>query len=338
LANDLRAEGKIPDTFLIYAVDRYFVAVGRHINIDDDVDMDHSAELGVPIFRKIGGGGSGIWGPNSFQFAMAFGQDLFPSIEESVRVMIGKVLLQAVHVMGVAPAQYKHVGDLIVGSRKLGGFAALPHGANCVNMGGFLNVEELDTSIASAVLKTPEEKFSDKVARDIRDYATSLRREAGGEVSREDLVKTISRELEKTLHVKVESTGPSKMEMDSYLRYQSQYTSEDWTFLKSSSRRFRRIPEGYRLGLSRYKSRKLVCAHVLLDAKGRIAEVMLSGDYFIKPLDGDDRIANSLIGFEGADSQAIKRKIHQTCEAIMMRVEDFATPVIEACRKALATK
>ena len=340
LVNDLRSGGKIPDTFMIYAVNKYFVAVGRHINIDDDVDMDHSARLGVQIFRKIGGGGSGIWGPNSFQFAMAFGQDLFPSMEESLRVIIGEVLLQTVHVMGVTATYYKHVGDLLVGSRKLGGFAALPHGKGCVNMGGFLNVDELDTSLASAVLKTPMEKFRDKAVKDIRDYATSLQREAGKEISRRALVDAIAIQLEKVLGTKVEFTGLGKMEMEFYDSYRSRYTSEDWTFSKSSSRRFGKIPGGHRLAFSRYKSRKLVCAHVLLDEKGKIAEVMLSGDYFIKPIDGDDRMAKSLVGLDAAESESIKQMIHQSAramgfEAIMMSVEDFATPIIEACQKAL---
>lgn len=342
LVNDLRADGKIPDTFVIYAVNKYFVAVGRHVNIDDDVDMDHSAKLGVQIFRKIGGGGSGIWGPNSFQFALAFGQDLFPSMEESLRVMIGEVLLQAVHAMGVTATYYKHVGDLLVGSRKLGGFAALPHGEGCVNMGGFLNVDELDTSLASAVLKTPEEKFSDKMAKDIRDYATSLRREAGREVSREDFVEAISRVAEKTLDIKLESTGLSETEMDFYEEYRKKYTSEDWTFSKSSSKRFGKIPVGHRLAFSRHKSRKLVCAHVLLDEKGKIAELMLSGDYFIKPIDGDDRVAKSLVGLDAAEPEPIKQMIQQSFramgfEAIMMSAEDFAAPILEACRKALNT-
>ena len=79
LVNDLRAEGKIPDTLLIYSVNRNFVAVGRHINVDDDIDIEACRRLGVELFRKIGGGGSGIWGPNSFQFAFAFGQNIFPN-------------------------------------------------------------------------------------------------------------------------------------------------------------------------------------------------------------------------------------------------------------------
>ena len=170
LVTDLRAEGKIPDTFLIYSVNRYFVAVGRHINIDDDIDLEACASLVVDLFRKIGGGGSGVWGPNSFQFAFAFGQELFPNLEEALRVITGDVLLQAVRQIGVSGVQYKHIGDLLAGGRKLAGMAALPHGQDCVNMGGFLNVSDLDIAIAAAVMKTPDEKFSDKAARDIRNY------------------------------------------------------------------------------------------------------------------------------------------------------------------------
>jgi len=340
LVNDLRAKGQVPDTFLIYSVKRYFVAVGRHINIDDDINLQSCSRLGVKVFRKIGGGGSGIWGPNSFQLAMAFGQDLFPNLEESLKVMIGEILLGAVHRLGVAEAQYKHIGDIMVRGRKLGGFAALPHGDFCVNMGGFLNLEDLDINIASAVMKTPEEKFSDKAAKDIRDYATSLQREAGREISREALVKAIADELIKVLGAKVDFSGLSEIERDLYDNYQKQYTSEEWTFAKSDRQRFAQLPLNYRLALSRYKSRKLVCAHVLLDDRGKIAEVMLSGDYFIKPINGDDLLAESLIGLNAADFDSIKARIRQTAqsigfEAIMMTVEDFATPVIEACGKAL---
>jgi biotin-(acetyl-CoA carboxylase) ligase len=272
---------------------------------------------------------------------MTFGQDLFPSMEEALRVMIGQVLLQAIHRVGVTRAFYKHVGDLLVGIRKLGGFAALPHGNNCVNMGGFLNLDDLDIDLAGAVLKTPEEKFKDKIAKDIRDYATSLQREAGQEISRSALVEAIAAEWGKTLGVRIELARLSEMEMDFYDEYRKKYTSEEWTFFKSSSKRFEKIPDGYRLGLSRYKSRKLVCAHVLLDDRGKITEVMLSGDYFIKPIHGDDQIAQTLVGLDAADSEAIREKILQKAlaigfEAIMMNPEDFATPVIEACRKALS--
>jgi lipoate-protein ligase A len=340
LVNDLRAEGKVPDTFLIYSANRYFVAVGRHINIDDDIDMDACSRLGVALFRKIGGGGSGVWGPNSFQFAMAFAQDLFPSMEEALRVMTEGVLLKAVHRLGVSEARYKHIGDILVGNKKLGALAALPHGKDCVNMGGFLNVENLDISIAAAVLKTPEEKFSDKIAKDIRDYATSLEQETGRKISKPDFARAIGQELEGTLGAKIAFSMLSEMEMAFYDSYQQRYTAREWTFLKSSSRRFARIPEGFSLALSRHKARKLVCAHVLLDAKGMIADVMLSGDYIIKPIDGDDRIAKDLVGLKAADSEAIRQKIQETVrkteiEAIMMGPEDFAIPVIEACQKAL---
>jgi lipoate-protein ligase A len=340
LVTDLRAEEKVPDTLMIYSVNRYFVAVGRHINIDDDVDIANCSRLGIELFRKIGGGGYGIWGPNSFQLAMAFGQDLFPGMEEALRVIVGDVLLQAVRRMGATEAHYKHIGDLMVGGRKLGGFAALPHGESWVNMGGFLNVEDLDVSIASAVMKTPEEKFSDKAAKDIRDYAISLRTAAVREISRKAFVDAIAAEWKRALGAEVNFAGLSEMEMGFYDRYQSQYTAEKWTFAKSSRKRFARIPQGYRLAFSRHKSRKLVCAHVLLDRKGKIADAMLSGDYFIKPVDGDDRLAEGLIGLNAADPESIRQKIYQVAraigfQAIMMEVEDFATPIIEACRKAI---
>ncbi|MFH1481682.1 MAG: hypothetical protein ABIG67_10465 [Pseudomonadota bacterium] len=340
LVNDLRAEEKVSDTFLIYSVSRYFVAVGRHINIDDDIDMDACHKLGIEVFRKIGGGGSGIWGPNSFQFALSFGRDLFPSIEEALRVITADILLGAVHRMGVTEARYKHIGDIIVGNKKLGALAALPHGKDCVNMGGFLNIEDLDIRIASAVLKTPEEKFIDKVAKDIKDYATSLEREGGKKMSKTVFIQAIGDELKKVLGAKIEFSRISEMEPAFYDSYRHRYTSEEWTFAKSSSKKFAGIPETYALGFSRYKARKLVCAHVLLDSRGRIADMMFSGDYFINPVDGDDRLAEDLIGLEAADSEAIRQKIGESIrkmglEAMMMTAEDFVIPVINACKKAL---
>jgi len=340
LVNDLRAEGKIPDTLLIYSVNRNFVAVGRHINVDDDIDIEACRRLGVELFRKIGGGGSGIWGPNSFQFAFAFGQNIFPNMEEALRVICDDVLLRAIRRMGVTKAYYKHIGDLLVGTRKLAALAALPHGNACVNMGGFLNIEDLDISIASAAMKTPEEKFSDKAAKDIRDYATSLQRETGREIPRKPCAEAIVEELERALCTKAEFAKLSEFEMGLYNDYRERYASEKWTFAKSDLRRFASIPEGYALAFSRHKARKLVCAHILVNRDGRIVDVMLSGDYFITPSDGDDRIASDLVGLDAMDIEAINRRIRGVAatigfEAMMMDIEDFSIPVIEACRKAI---
>jgi lipoate-protein ligase A len=340
LVNDLRAEGKVPDTLVIYSTNRYFVAVGRHINIDDDIDIESCRRIGVEMFRKIGGGGSGVWGPNSFQFAFAFGQDLFPDMEEALRVMCSEVLLRAVWRMGVPKAYYKHIGDLRVGSQKLGGLAALPHGKTCVNMGGFLNIDDLDLSIASSVLKTSAEKFSDKAAKDIQDYATSLRRETGREISKSDYFNAMLDEFETALGTRPELGKLSEQEMALYDRYRERFASEEWTYFKSSLKRFASIPEGYGLGLSRHKARKLVTVYVLVDQGGKIADVMVSGDYFISPIDGDDQIVRDLVGIDAGDAEAIKGRIRDSSkvmgfEAMMMDVEDFVIPVIEACRKAL---
>jgi hypothetical protein len=70
---------------------------------------------------------------------------------------------------------------------------------------------------------------------------------------------------------------------------------------------------------------------------------MLSGDYFIKPTDADDQIAQSLVGLEAADSETIRERICQKgqaigFEAIMMSPEDFTIPIINACQKALGKK
>jgi lipoate-protein ligase A len=340
LINDMRAEGKVPNTLVVYSTNRYFVAVGRHTNIDDDVDLEHCRQIGVEIFRKIGGGGSGIWGPNSFQFAFAFGKNTFPDMEEALRVMCKDVLLRAVWRMGVTDAYYKHIGDLLVGTRKLGALAALPHGKNCVNMGGFLNIDDLDISIASSVLKTPAEKFTDKAAKDIKSYATSLQRETGREISKADYFDAILDEFETSLGMRPELRKLSKGEMALYDHYQKRFASEEWTYSKSSLRRFASIPEGYHLGLNRRKARKLVTAYVLVDRQGKIADVMLSGDYFISPIDGDDKIVRGLIGMDAKNAEAIERRIRDNSvamgfEAMMMDIEDFLIPVIDAGRNAL---
>ena len=340
LVNDLRAEGKAPDTLVIYSTNRYFVAVGRHINIDDDIDIESCRRMGVEVFRKIGGGGSGIWGPNSFQFAFAFGQDLFPDMEEALRVMCSEVLLRAAQRIGVAEAYYKHIGDLRVGDRKLGALAALPHGKDCVNMGGFLNINDLDISIASSVLKTPAEKFSDKIAKDIQDYATSLRRETGRDISKVDYFNAIVDEFETAIGTRPEIGKLSEQEMALYDSYRERFASEEWTYSKSSRTYFASMPEGYGLGLSRRKARKLVTVYVLADREGKIADVMVSGDYFISPIDGDDRIVRDLVGIDAGDAESIERRMRGTSEAMgfeamMMDIEDFVIPVTEACRKAL---
>jgi len=203
-----------------------------------------------------------------------------------------------------------------------------------------LTTSTLDLSIASSVFKTPAEKFSDKVAKDIQDYATSLRREMGTDISRVDYLNAIVDEFETAIGTRPELGKLTQQEMALYDRYRERFASEEWTYYKSSLKRFVSIPEGYGLGLNRRKARKLVTVYVLVDREGKIADVMVSGDYFISPIDGDDRIVRDLVGIDAGDVEAIERKMREASEAMgfeamMMDIEDFVIPVTEACRKAL---
>ena len=127
LANDLAmldaAATNSLAAFRTWRTDAPTVVVGKAVDIEQEVNVEHCRASGTAIVRRESGGRA-VWvGPGTLQYAFALPYSLSPELEDivSTKRFCNRLLLGALHA-GV-PVVEDISGDLVVGARKVAGLA-----------------------------------------------------------------------------------------------------------------------------------------------------------------------------------------------------------------------
>ena len=113
-------------------------------------------------------------------------------------------------------------------------------------------------------------------------------------------------------------------------------------FLRSSKRRFSKIPEGYCYAKAKFKARKLITADILVNKDKKIDDIMICGDFMVVPPNSGDTLEQALKGLDATDKELIKTKIteHYNTEGVdylAITPDDIAKPILEAIDNALSS-
>ena len=79
------------------------------------------------------------------------------------------VVLDFLARLGLSAVQFEGSSDLRINGRKLGALTAQDIVA-CDCVGGFVNLSKPDLDLYLSVARVPDEKFKDKVVKDLREY------------------------------------------------------------------------------------------------------------------------------------------------------------------------
>jgi lipoate-protein ligase A len=147
-------------------------------------------------------------------------------------------------------------------------------------------------------LKVPSEKFRDKLKTTLDDYMTTMTKQLEKVPSREAVKALFLKHCEKALGVTVAEDKPTAAEMRAIDAEDARLSDPDWTY-----RQGRKLVElgvkiaaGTHLTESMHKARGGLIRVHLLERDGKIAELMISGDFTCLPPDGVDRLAERLQG------------------------------------------
>jgi hypothetical protein len=207
-----------------------------------------------------------------------------------------------------------------------------------VSVGGFLNLRRPNLDLYLQVARIPDEKFRDKVVKDMAEYVCTAAEVAGREVSYEDFRDALVAAVE-AAGVILAPEPLSEAEQGGLVKVSRKIADAD-ELRRISSERFRAdAPAGTRVGFGSYKARKLVRAGVAVDGNGAIAAAMMGGDMHVAPPDTLDRVAVALVGAAGDDTDLRERiagvyeapEVHRT-ETTAVTTDDL----LVAVRQALA--
>jgi lipoate-protein ligase A len=319
---------------------RTHLNVGWFDDVDDTLDLQRCAELGVQVIRRpFAGGGTAfydagctlMWG---VLFPKGGGHDDLDAEIERVK----PIVLDALGRIGLGEVTFRGSADLRwERDRKLGGVSSGDFG-KVVSVGGFLNIRPPNLDLYLQVVRVPDEKFKDKLVSDMREVVCTAAEVAGRDVSYEEFRDALFAAV-RAAGIDLVDEPLTEVEQAALVKISQRIASDD-SVRRISSDRFRaEAPAGSRVGLANHKGKKLCRAGLAIDSDGTIVAAMMAGDMHVAPPDTLDRVAGALVGAPAADHDTLRARIaevwdgptiHQADATMGVTTDDLLRAVTKA--------
>ena len=325
--------------------------VGWFDDVDSTLDLDRCDQLDVRVVRRsFYGGGTAFYAAECsmmWGFLLPKGTTTLGIDTDDLDGLLRRfqlVLSDALRRVGLGEVHFEGSSDLRWNGRKLGALTAQDLVA-CVSIGGFLNLRPPDLTTYLQVVRIPEDKFKDKIVKDMTEYVCTAEQVAGHPITYEDLRDAIVGALADA-GIDLEPSQLSPGEARGVAKNSTRVGSPE-SIRRISSDRFRaEAPVGSRVGLGNFKGRKLCRAGVALDGDGTVVAALMAGDMHASPPDVLDRIAEALVGADSASDQDLRARIAtvfegddvtQADEVMGVTTDDLlaaVTKAVDAARRA----
>jgi lipoate-protein ligase A len=317
--------------------------IGWFDDIDAVLDLEAALDAGVDVFRRpVWGGGAAFYDTEATALYSWFCHwSRFETLDEALgffRPAMERVLCD----LGLGEARIEGSSDIRWKGRKLGTVITQSVMGTKV-VGGFLNLKRPDLDLYRRVARVPEEKFADKVVKDMVEYICTPADVRGRDLPYEefrDAVVTASRE---EAHLSLETTPFTPEEEAGTKDFVNIVSAREWIARISSKRFAEQAPTGTRVGFANVKGKKLVRAGVALHGDGTIGAAMIAGDMHVSPPDAMDRLAQALVGASVDDRHELVDRaravfeapdVDQPDQAAGITTEDCVEAVLRAAKAA----
>jgi lipoate-protein ligase A len=295
-------EGLAPNTILLCQPASPYVCLGYNQDLERDLDVEYCRGRGLPIIRRSQGGGATYLDSNQIFYQVVAGKDsgVIPLRIEGFFERLLAVTVYVCRRLGL-PAEFKALNDVIVNGRKISGNGAGEFGKGTRILVGNI-ILDIDYDAMSRVLRVPDEKFRDKMAKSMREWVTSLQGELGYIPEIQQIKELLMEGYEKLLGIKLTPMEPMEEEKRIWEEeVKPRHLSEEW--LLKPRRRLReappgvsiRVADGVRVVEAEHKAKKLIRARAEI-LGNKILDITLSGDFFMMPRDNLSDLEERLKG------------------------------------------
>ena len=328
-----------PEVLMTLIWSRGHLTVGWFDDVDSAINLDAAREAGIDVFRRpIWGGGTAFYDTEAVAvWSWIMRDDRFPTLDDALG-HFRPVMERALGDLGLGEAHFEGSSDIRWRDRKLG---------TCITqavlgtkvVGGFLNLKRPDLELYRRVARVPEEKFKDKVIKDIVEYICTPTDIRGTAVTYEELRDAVAHASREVAGLELDPSPYSADEESVTDQFVSAVRSDDFVRRISSERFSSEAPAGSAVGFANVKGKKLVRAGVAVGNSGIIERAMIAGDMHISPPDAIDRVATALVGAAIGDREALLERVRSVFEQPDVEQADAAagiTPedVVEAVVRA----
>jgi len=237
---DARAKDMVPDTILFWRPNKPAIYIGYHQLVNEDINVEACKAAGVPIIRRILGGGAGYCDCDQIIYNVIFKEDDagLPYGPKGVYTRVLGGVIESLKMLGIKDALIDEERfSVYANGKKISGSGQLSSGGVVNSSGSFL--VGFNCSEMSKYLTDPVKNLKKGIMRP-EDGLTCLRREIGV-VRMEDACMALRRGFEKALGNTYESdlTEYERKLADSM---RSKYLNDEWTY-RADNRKTRKIKD-----------------------------------------------------------------------------------------------
>jgi len=315
-----------PDTAVLhlYRFDPAAVVIGYHQDVRTEADVAACRERGIELHRRLTGGGSILMGEGQLGLALAL-----PRSAVSTAGGFGPVfealsggIIEALRRHGVESI-LRPKNDLAVNGRKICGVGAYTDAAGMLLFHASTLVG-IDLDLMLEVLRIPDAKLRDKLIASVREGMTTLRAEAGADISVEEFAADVEDGYRRSLGVRLDRVELDPVRWEDVERLAAtRYRDPGWLHLGSRpgtqfTQVARRTPGG------------MVVIRCWQEA-GRVRELQLRGDFFAER-GVVDAIEAALRGATPSDARERVAAVLPAGDMWLVTADDVASLVGDALR------
>jgi lipoate-protein ligase A len=317
--------------------------VGWFDDIDQTIDLQAAADEGVDVVRRpVFGGGTAFYDAMcNANFSFIVGPAMFETLDDALE-HFRPVMSAILDELGLGEAAFEGSSDVRWRGRKLGTLISQSVMGTKV-VGAHFNLKRPDLKLYRRVARVPEEKFEDKVIKDLVEYICTPDDIRGSDLSYDEFRDVVVRAARDVAGLELEQSGFTPEEEAGTKDFANIVSSEDWILRVSSTRFAAEAPEETRVGFANVKGKKLVRAGVAVREDGTIAAAMIAGDMHVSPPEAMERMAQALLGANAGDREDVLARVRdvfdqpdvdQPDEAAGITPDDVVEATVRAAKAA----
>jgi lipoate-protein ligase A len=302
--------------------------LGFHQNVEQELNLDYIRAHGIDVQRRLTGGGAIYFAPEHLGWELFLDKAVLGTADmTAIARRICEAAAAGLRDLGV-DARFRPRNDIEVDGRKVSGTGGAFDGDSILYQGTVL--VEFDVERMLRVLRIPAEKLSDKAIASARERVVSLKDLLGTAPDLDRVKRVLQRAFSAAFGAEFETAGElNAAERDLYREALTEIDSDEWIYQRN-----RPVTESpMKEALHRCPGGTLRAGVQFDEARGRLSQLWITGDFFLAPqrilVDLEGALRNTALG--DLDRNVERFFAEHPVQSVMLEPGDF----VDAIRAAV---